>query len=131
MNAEGLELVRYRLDKAENTLLEARLMVENNLWDGAVNRLYYSCFYAVTALLFSRGISSKTHKGVRNLFHINFIEIGIISKELNKFYSELFNARKKSDYEDFAWIDPDVIPDWIGQAEIFINKIKEIIEKPS
>lgn len=104
MNEETTYLVNYRLEKALNCLEEGRVIAKNNLFHGAVNRLYYSCFYAVTALLLSKGLNSKTHKGVRNLFHIHFIETKLFSANLSKFFSQIFNARHKSDYEDFVLI---------------------------
>lgn len=45
------ELVVYRLDRANETMQEARLLARENFYNAAVNRLYYSCFYAVQALL--------------------------------------------------------------------------------
>ena len=127
MSEERKYLLRYRIEKAYTTLREAKLMAEKSLWNGALNRLYYSCFYAVIALLLTKDLSAKTHKGVRTLLHLHFVETNVISKEQSKFYSELFNARQKSDYEDFVNIQVDIIPVWIRQAENFINIIKEII----
>lgn len=42
------DLVRYRMERAGETLQEARLMLEMY---GAANRIYYACFYATVALL--------------------------------------------------------------------------------
>jgi len=49
------ELVKYRLRRARETYKEVDILVENQLWNTAVNRLYYSCFYAVIALLAAHG----------------------------------------------------------------------------
>ena len=43
------ELIQYRLNRAKDTLNEVNLLVENKLWNTAVNRLYYACYYAVIA----------------------------------------------------------------------------------
>lgn len=59
------DYVKYRLQKAEETLEVARLLVENKKWNSSVNRLYYACYYAVSALLINDGISAKTHAGVK------------------------------------------------------------------
>lgn len=48
---ERKELVEYRFSKAKKTLEEVDLHIENELWNTAVNRLYYACYYAVSALL--------------------------------------------------------------------------------
>ncbi len=45
-------IIKYRLERAGETLDEATSLKESKHYHGAVNRLYYSCFYAVTALLY-------------------------------------------------------------------------------
>ena len=45
------ELVTYRLQRAEETLEEARVMQNIGHWNACANRLYYAAFYAVSALL--------------------------------------------------------------------------------
>jgi uncharacterized protein (UPF0332 family) len=63
------ELVQYRLGRAKDTLLEVNLHVDNELWNTAVNRLYYACYYAVTALLVSEEIITQTHaRGKANVW---------------------------------------------------------------
>lgn len=51
--AERNEIVKYRLSRAHETLNEVEILIENKLWNTAINRLYYACFYAVNALLVS------------------------------------------------------------------------------
>lgn len=48
---EKHEMVSYRLKRANETLLEVQSHVENELWATAINRLYYACFYAVSAMM--------------------------------------------------------------------------------
>ena len=70
------ELVKYRLRRARETYNEVSILVKNELWNTAVNRLYYSCFYAVIALLANEGIEIQTHSGVRQLFGLHFVKTG-------------------------------------------------------
>ncbi len=39
--------VKYRMQRAKETLVEIETLIENKFWNTAVNRLYYACFYAV------------------------------------------------------------------------------------
>ena len=48
------EIVKYRISKAQETFREVEKHIENELWNTAINRLYYACYYAVTALLISK-----------------------------------------------------------------------------
>jgi uncharacterized protein (UPF0332 family) len=44
-------IVNYRLQRSKETLLETKKNVEMGFWHTGANRLYYACYYAVTALL--------------------------------------------------------------------------------
>jgi len=73
------------MERAEETLEEAALMLEKGHVNTAVNRLYYACFYAVNALLLTRELSSARHSGVRTLFHQYFIKSSEVSPSLGMF----------------------------------------------
>jgi len=69
MNAEITKLVYHRLDRANESIREADLLLKAGYANTSVNRLYYACFYAVSALLLAKGYASPKHSGVRALFH--------------------------------------------------------------
>jgi hypothetical protein len=62
-------VVRYWFEKAEESLAAARREFEARSLAFAMNRLYYAGFYAVSAVLMTRGLSFKKHSGVRAAFH--------------------------------------------------------------
>ncbi|MEW6352350.1 MAG: HEPN domain-containing protein [Thermodesulfobacteriota bacterium] len=81
------------------------------------NRLYYACFYAVSALLVRDGMSSSKHAGVRGLFHRQFVKTGSVPKELAAIYKDLFERRQEGDYVDLVnFSESQVIP-WIPSVE--------------
>lgn len=45
------DLIQYRLSRAKETLDEVRDLDKLGHWNAAISRLYYACFYAVSALL--------------------------------------------------------------------------------
>ncbi len=63
------DLVFYRMTRANETLGDARILANARRWNACVNRLYYACLYAVSALLVRHGFSSSKHAGVRSLFN--------------------------------------------------------------
>ncbi len=99
--SERVEYVKYRLEKAKETLEVAELLIENEKWNSAINRLYYAAYYAVSALLVQSKINTKTHAGVKTQFFLNYIKNGKIEKSLGQIYSDLFDWRHKGDYGDF------------------------------
>ena len=81
------EYVRYRIARARETLDEINLLLENKLWNTAISRMYYACFYAIGALLVKNGISTSSHAGLRQQFGQEFVKSGKIDKELAKHFS--------------------------------------------
>ena len=117
------ELVRYRFTKASDTLQEIDILLQNELWNTAVNRLYYACYYAVSALLLNHSITAQTHAGVRQMFGMHIIKPGKISKDLGKFYSDIFDMRQTGDYEDFIDFSKDDVNELIIPAKELIEAI--------
>jgi len=95
------DYVKYRLQRAKDTISETKILIDNKLWNTAVNRMYYACFYAVGALLVKNGVEASSHSGCRLKFGQLFIQPGIIDKSHGKHYSELFEKRQRADYNDF------------------------------
>jgi len=120
------ELVHYRMERAWETLDEARLMFSSNHLHGAANRLYYACFYAVCALLAHYEMSSSKHGGVMSLFNQHFVKEGVVSNSYGKFYSKLFNSRTEGDYGDML-SEIEISKDDLVGAEKFITTIRELI----
>ena len=67
------DLIAYRLMRAHETLEDACILANEERWNACVNRLYYACFYAVSALLLTDGLSSSKHTGVRSLFNRYYV----------------------------------------------------------
>ncbi len=95
MSAE--EFITYRLNKAEEVYAAAVLLYNAGQWNSAVNRLYYACFYAASALLLKRGIGAKTHAGVISKFSESVVRTHEMSADEYKVYSKLLNWRTKGD----------------------------------
>ena len=97
------------------------------MWATGANRLYYSAYYAVSALLISHNIATKTHDGVVRMFNQHFVATGKIDKELARQYNLLFTMRLTGDYGDcFDLQENDIVP-LIEPAEIFIGKVWEML----
>ena len=121
-------LVKYRIEKAYGTLVEAKDCAEDNHWTLTANRLYYAVYYASKALLIQNGIVAKSHEGVIGMIGHNFVVSGIIAIEKAKLLARLQNMRKTGDYDDFKeWHQEDVEP-LFKKVEDYINKIKSLVE---
>ena len=121
------DLIKYRMNRALETLAEAKIMVKAGHWNTCINRLYYGCFYSVNALLIKHNLSSVKHSGVKSLFNREFVNKKIIPVEISEIYNELFNLRHESDYEDFYQADEKLVLPIIPQVERFLEFIKQML----
>lgn len=104
-------LVRLEYEKACSLMEQAEKVVELGYWDMAANRLYYSIFHAVSALLIKDGHKVGTHKGVVLLFGQHYIRTGVFTIEEGRLYSQLQTMREKADYVcTFQTSETEIIP---------------------
>lgn len=133
MNEEIKALIDYRLREAKEAREEAAILLERGKCRGALNRVYYSMFYAVLALLASRQFTTSKHSGAISLFHREFVKTGIISADVAKFIDIAFDLRNKCDYRDFVTPDAERVAELLRESEIFIATIETALAniKPS
>ena len=119
----------YRIQKAKDTIVEVEIHIQNEFWNTAINRMYYACFYAVSALLAKHGIETSSHKGIRQLFGKMFVKTGKFDKNLAKHYTDLFEKRHKGDYNDFFDFDKETVIRLLPISKEFIRVIEDLINK--
>ena len=78
------ELIKYRIERAEQTIEESKLLANSSYYNASIDRLYYACYYAASALLLKNNIQANTHAGVKMMLGLHFISKGTLSKELGK-----------------------------------------------
>lgn len=125
------DLIKYRFQRAQETLDEAKVMLETEHLYGASNRIYYACFYAVSALLMTKDLSSSKHAGVMALFNRHFIKEKLFPVELGKFYSRVFDNRQQSDYGDIVKVEAKQLTKDIKTASDFIDRIEKFVKQQS
>lgn len=124
---ERLEYVKYRIESSYKTFDAAKILSENGFWNSAVNRLYYSLFYAVNALLVMNDIQTKSHSSTKSQFSLHFVKTGKFDKKYGKLLSELFDWRQKGDYENIFDYDNDSVQPLFKPVKEMIKRIEEEI----
>lgn len=123
------DLIRYRQDKSRETLEDAHILFRAGRLFSALNRIYYSLFYEVMALLLTKDLSSARHTGIRALFNEHFVKTGMVTVEQGRFFSRIYDFRQKGDYADYVQFEEAKIKEWLAQAESFIDEVEQVIEK--
>ncbi len=120
-------LVMLELEKAEKTLIQLDVQLQAQLWEMAANRLYYSLFHAVSALLISDHHEVGTHRGAVNKFSLYYVKEGAFTKEEGRLYSRLQRLREDGDYNCSIDVEQDEVEEKIEPTRQLIEKIKRYI----
>lgn len=94
----------------------------------AMNRIYYACFYAASAVLLVDGRHFVKHKGVRTAVHRDLVHPGHLAASWGDFYDEIFEARHKADYAMFVDFDDRTVADRSERGRGFVGEMKRLLE---
>lgn len=123
-------LFAYRLKEAEETLADARKMLEAGVSArSVVNRAYYVLFYGILALFIHEDIEHGTskHSGIIAIFDRSIVHTGKMGKGYSRILHRLFNARQESDYKEFIQFTAEDAADSLRMAEKFLHGIRSLI----
>lgn len=115
--------------RAKENLEEAKILLEEKSYRGAISRTYYSFFEAANAALITKGLTAKTHAGVIQLFSLNFVKTNDVPAKFARFFSKAREAREEADYQflkEFSKEETEII---IKTAEEFLKEIEVKILK--
>lgn len=122
------EIVSYWVKKAMDSFDAAEDELKADRLSFSVNRIYYACFYIVTAVLLQEKLRFKKHSGVRAAFHKHIVKPGLVSREYGQFYDELFEARQRGDYIELVSFEKEVVTKWFNQAREFVETVKLLVK---
>lgn len=102
------------------------------MYDGSINRSYYSIFFAMRSIVSLAELDSSKHYGILSLFDRYFVKSKIFGKEYSAIAHTAFDIRQDSDYEDFYSPSLEEASDQYQNAEKFIKAVdqkrKQIID---
>lgn len=120
-------LIIYRLEQANETILDVQLLIENDRLRSAVNRIYYGMFYSLLALGLEHKYASSKHSQLIGWFNKNFIRDGLIDSKYGKIINKSFNRRTKGDYDIYVEFEKDVVYEMFSEMQDFISEIRSYL----
>ncbi len=126
---ERIELIRYRLEEAKETIADVQLLIENDRLRAAVNRIYYGMFYSLLALGLAYQFETSKHQQLLGWFNKNFIHEGLIDARFGKIINKASNRRTQGDYESYVEFDKDVILEMFDEMKEFISEIEGFLNR--
>lgn len=124
-----INLAKYRIDTARETLNVAKECLENKHYKDSINRSYYASFYASRAILALERIDFKRHKDVIAYFNKNYVATGIFEKDIGRKLARLQQKREQSDYDDFFIASKEEAQKQYNNAENIISAIIEYLRR--
>lgn len=129
-NSHKETLIKYWMEKAQESLESAKSEYKADRLSPAVNRIYYACFYAASAVMRSRGRMYKKHKGIRSAIHRELINGSVLNADWGHFYDEVFDSRQRGDYQPMVKFESEQVRGYIDQAKGFLKEMEKLLLKP-
>ena len=101
MDSSIIDLSRYRFGCSVEALEDAKIMFGNGRYKNALNRAYYSIFYAIRSVNALDGYDSSKHSGVIAHFNQEYVKNNIFDREASKIIKKASESRERADYLDF------------------------------
>lgn len=114
------EPVRELLDKADQSIGAAELLLKDGYSDFSASRTYYAMFYAVEALLLSRERSFSKHSAVISAFGKEFVKTGTFDSRFHRYILNAFDLRNAGDYGAIHAVSE-------GKARQIIDEARELL----
>lgn len=68
------------------------------LYNDAISRAYYAAYHWTRAVLYTKGLESRTHRGAHQLLVLHFVRAGLLSETAATLLGQLEDRREVSDY---------------------------------
>lgn len=120
-------LVLYRLEQADETIQDVKLLIENDRFRSAVNRIYYGMFYSLLALGLASEFETSKHAQLIGWFNKEFINRGFIDSKYGKIINKAFNRRTKGDYDTYVEFEKEIVIEMLEEMVDFISTIKSYL----
>ena len=123
------ELMKYRLEMAEERLHSSKVLLEAGSYKDSIGRSYYAMFTAVRALLAMEGQDFSKHAGVIAYFQKEFVKTGKVDRKYSKYISQAFQIRNYTDYADFFIVSAQDAKEQYEKAKEFLKVIVKYLSE--
>jgi len=124
-------MIKAFIEKAQQNLIAAQVLIDQDLYDAAVNRAYYASFQAAVAALAKAGIVSQKneHRWVQSNFNGELIKKRkVYPGRIKAYLTDLQKIRNIADYSDIC-VSQKVTIRQVMKAKKFVDTILEVIKK--
>ncbi len=110
---------RFLLDKAQENIKAAQLLLDQAFEEISASRAYYAMFYLAEALLLSRAMSFSSHSAVIAAFGKEFSKTGLLDPKFHLYLIKSQELRQSGDYGSTANVSAESASIMIAWASEF------------
>lgn len=116
-----LNLINHNIEKAFETQNEVKFLFDSKYYSLALNRVYYSMFYIISALALKNEFFTSNHSQLIGWFNKNFVKENRVDRNIGKAIHKAFEQRTKSDYNVLHKFNEE-------DAIEGLNNLKEVLQ---
>jgi uncharacterized protein (UPF0332 family) len=126
---EAQDLIDLRLTQANESLNEARLLIDQKMCRGAMDRVYFTMFYCACAMLATKEFGPSRDGNVAAKFQREFVKTGMIPEEFGERFKQATQLHQDADLGSHAPPDCDRLKELLADAESFLTTTKLFLGK--
>ena len=127
MQHDQLQLSQYRIERAKEDIVTAKVNIDNGLYKGAVNRSYYAIFHAIRAVNVLDGFDASKHSALIAHFNQFHVHTGDFEKFTYKIIDSVYRIREKCDYSDFFVVSKEEAEEQYNKAIEFVKCVEHFL----
>jgi uncharacterized protein (UPF0332 family) len=116
------------LDKAQDAIEAAELLLKGSKHSFAAGRAYYAMFYVAEALLFERGLAFRKHSGVHAAFGRHFARTQALDPKFHRYLLATFESRLEADYGMDIVLSASAVQVMLQQAKEFLETARRYLQ---
>ena len=117
------------LDKAQDAIEAAALLLTGNKHGFAAGRAYYAMFYVAEALLFERDLAFRKHSGVHAAFGRYFARTHELDPKFHRYLLTAFESRLEADYGVDMVLSTSAVQEMMQQAKEFLEAARRYLQQ--
>jgi len=127
-NSDRDTLIDYRISQAHETITDVTKLIETELFNVAVNRIYYGIFYCLNALALKYEFQSSKHLQLIGWFNQNFIKTGIFEVKYGRILRNAYKNRSDGDYVPFITFSKEDVMNMQEEMIDFIEQVTAFLQ---
>lgn len=113
------------LDGASDKFVAAEVLINQDLYEDAVSRMFYGLLFCARALLLTKDLSPEDTDEIISVFQTNIIKKGIMGKDMGNLLKETKKMAEKADFNPRFRISEEKVTDMMERSGKFLEQVED------